>query len=275
MNKFEILSVALEYIEENITSGVTPADCAKYCGYSLSNLQKMFRCVFNIGVSDYISRRKLTLAAGELIKTDASVLDIALRYGYNSHEVFTRAFMRLWGENPSKFRRNRSFSEIFPKFGKPGRIFDKKGNVVMNVKKQFDVSHLYDFIRERGGKYAVCFDMNQLMKINNEYGGAAGDLTIAECLRRIDEASDPSMLTMRIGGDEFVLITDFSDEKDAKAVTDVILSSNGRTVSYGGNEIGVSMRAGFVVLPEGNLRYSELFSEFIIAGDGQRNHAEE
>ena len=71
MNKFEILSQVLEYIEENITEDISPENCAKKCGYSLSNMQKMFRCVFHIGISDYISRRRLTAAAKELIGTDA------------------------------------------------------------------------------------------------------------------------------------------------------------------------------------------------------------
>lgn len=100
MNKFEILSQALDYIEENLSRGVTPEECAEKCCYSLSNMQKMFRCVFHIGISDYISRRRITMAARELIDTDETVLDIAVKYGYNSHEVFTRAFTRLWGVTP-------------------------------------------------------------------------------------------------------------------------------------------------------------------------------
>ncbi|MBQ8011911.1 MAG: helix-turn-helix domain-containing protein, partial [Oscillospiraceae bacterium] len=85
MNKFTILSVVLEFIEENLTQTLTPELCAKKCGYSLSNLQKMFRCVFHIGIGDYISRRKLTLAAKDLLETESSVLEIAVKYGYNSH----------------------------------------------------------------------------------------------------------------------------------------------------------------------------------------------
>lgn len=266
MNKFEILSVALEYIEENLTSGVTPEMCAEKCCYSLSNLQKMFRCAFNIGISDYISRRRLTLAARELVETDSSVLDIALKYGYNSHEVFTRAFMRLWGTSPSKFRKSSRFTEIFPKLSEAAQVTDEKGNVIMFSKKKFDVSHLYEFIKSRNGKYAVCFDMVRLMHINDTYGSAAGDIAIAECLRRIDEAADETMLPIRIGGDEFVLITDYSDIEEAEAAAEKILAHNGETVKSGGNEFEVSMRAGYVVIPSGNLRYNELFSSFVMAG---------
>lgn len=74
------------------------------------------------------------------------------------------------------------------------------------------------------------------------------------------------MLPIRIGGDEFVLITDFSDLDDAQNAAEKILNMNGNTISYGGNEIEVSMRAGYVRIPEGNLRYSNLFESFVIAG---------
>lgn len=267
MSKFEILSEALDFIEENLTSSVTPEMCADKCRYSLSNLQKMFRCTFHIGISDYISRRRLTNAARELIETDGTVLDIALKYGYNSHEVFTRAFIRLWNVSPAKFRRERKFSGIFPKLTEPRTVTDERGNIVMISKKRFDVSHLYDFIKERRGKYAVCFDMVELMRINDTYGHPAGDIAIAECLRRIDEAAGDDMLPIRIGGDEFVLITDFTDIEQAKAVSEKILASNGGTVISGESIFPVSMRAGYAVIPEkGNICYNKLFDSFIIAG---------
>lgn len=267
MNTFEKLSSALDFIEANLTEGITPEDCAASCGYSLSNMQKMFRHVFHIGISDYISRRRLTAAARELISTEENVLDIALKYGYNSHEVFTRAFMRLYGVSPSKFRKSSRFAEIFPNLGRFSELTDEKGNVVMTSKKRFDVSHLYDYISERRGKYVICFDMCRLMAVNNEYGSAAGDLCIAECLRRIDSAADDSMLTIRIGGDEFVLVTDFAEKDKAEALKNTILGKNGGTVTSSGTEIPVSMRAGLEIIPPtGNIRYNKLFDSFILAG---------
>ena len=136
MNNFEKLSATLEFIEENLTEDITAELCAKRCGYSLSSVQKMFRHTFHIGVSDYISRRKLTAAAKELLACESPILEIALKYGYNSHEVFTRAFMRLWGVTPSEFRRKRRFSEIFPKLDEYVQIYDEKGNIVMTGKRK-------------------------------------------------------------------------------------------------------------------------------------------
>jgi len=266
MNKFEILSLALEYIEDDLCDA-DAEKCAEVCCYSLSNLQKMFSCVFHIGISEYIARRRLTNAARELLETNASVLEIALKYGYNSHEVFTRAFSRLWGVTPSQFRKKSGFSDIFPKFGEPRQLlYDERGNSIMTSGIRFDVSELYDFIVSRRGKYVICFDMRHLMYINDTFGMRAGDAAIAESLMRISSCADESSVVIRIGGDEFIMITDFSDKADAEKIAEKVLAMNGGKIRSGNDEFEVSLKAGYVVIPEkGGIRYNELFDSFIIA----------
>ena len=268
MNKFEILSLALEYIEDDLCDA-DAVKCAEACGYSLSNLQKMFSCVFHIGISEYIARRRLTKAAHELLETDESVLEIALKYGYNSHEVFTRAFSRLWGVTPSQFRKKSGFSDIFPKFGEPRQLYDERGNSIMTSGIRFDVSELYDFIVSRRGKYVICFDMRHLMYINETFGSKAGDAAIAESLMRISDCADENSVVIRIGGDEFIMITDFSDKADAEKTAEKVLAMNGGKIRSGNDEFEVSLKAGYVVIPESNIRYNELFDSFIIASRPQ------
>lgn len=265
MNKFEILSLALEYIEDDLCDA-DAEKCAEVCCYSLSNLQKMFSCVFHIGISEYIARRRLTNAARELLETKASVLEIAMKYGFNSHEVFTRAFSRLWGITPSQFRKKSGFSDIFPKFGEPRQLYDERGNSIMTSGIRFDVSELYDFIVSRRGKYVICFDMRRLMYINDTFGMRAGDAAIAESLMRISNCADESSVVIRIGGDEFIMITDFSDKVDAEKIAEKVLAMNGGKIRSGNDEFEVSLKAGYVVIPEkGGIRYNELFDSFIIA----------
>jgi len=91
------LTEALEYIENNLCDEISQEDIANACYCSLSSLQKLFRYVFHVSIKEYVSKRRLTYAAKELINTDNSIIDIALRYQYNSHEVFTRAFTKVWG----------------------------------------------------------------------------------------------------------------------------------------------------------------------------------
>lgn len=66
------------------------------------------------------------MAARELIETDSTVLEIAVKYGYNSHEVFTRAFVRLWGMTPSVFRQSSGFYGIFPKLSENRTVSDER-----------------------------------------------------------------------------------------------------------------------------------------------------
>ena len=268
MNRFETLSLALEYIEDDLCDA-DAEKCAQVCCYSLSSLQKMFGCVFHIGISEYIARRRLTMAARELLGTKKSVLEIALKYGYNSHEVFTRAFSRLCGVTPSQFRKKSGFSDIFPKFGEPRQLYDERGNSIMTSGIRFDVSELYDFIVSRRGKYVICFDMRHLMYINDTFGIKAGDAAIAESLMRISDCADENSVVIRIGGDEFIMITDFSDKADAEKTAEKVLAMNGGKIRSGNDEFEVSLKAGYVVIPESNIRYNELFDSFIIAGRPQ------
>ena len=166
---------------------------------------------------------------------------------------------------PVKVQAGAEIYGYFPEARRAEDGFGRERKCCYVFKKRFDVSNLYDYIASRRGKYAVCFDLVGLMYINDTFGRPAGDAAIAECLRRIDEAAGENMLPIRIGGDEFVLITDFSDIESARTAADKILAKNDGTVISGENTVKVSMRAGFAVIPE-KINYNELFDKFIIAG---------
>ncbi len=261
MESFAILMKAIDYIEINLSNDISQNDIAGHCAYSLSSLQKMFRKVFHIGIADYIGRRRITAASKDLLNTDDTILDIALRYGYNSHEVFSRAFTRIWGESPSQYRKKRGFSEIYPKLDLP--IHNSGG---YNMKK-FDFTGLYETLREMDGTYAICFDMCNLLPFNEKYGHNAGDVAIAECLKRIDNEKTDDMIMFRIGGDEFVLLTNETDISKAEEIREKVFSHNGETVAFGGNELPVSLHGGIMKLETARgLRYSKLFADLVEAG---------
>jgi len=260
--KLQSLTEALEYIEENLSGEITQEDCAKAACCSLSGLQKMFKYVFRMSVGDYITRRRLSKAADELQQGERSVLEIGMSYGYGSAEAFTRAFSRLWGMTPTAYRKEWSFSKLCPRLDFPRR-FMYNGEMIMTNK--FDISELYDYIREKKGTYILSFDTSRLMEINDKYGTAAGDKVILECLHRIDEQCAEGMVMFRIGGDEFVLVTGLSEKADVQALADKIISQNGNTITHEGADIPVSMRAGAVLLDNGTPRYQELFSRLVAA----------
>lgn len=68
------------------------ADC---CNVSLSSLQKLFRLALHKSVKEYINKRRISLAAGDILKTDMSFIEIAYKYQFNSLEVFCRAFRKV------------------------------------------------------------------------------------------------------------------------------------------------------------------------------------
>ncbi|MCH5324954.1 MAG: helix-turn-helix domain-containing protein [Eubacterium sp.] len=256
--KIETLSKALEYIDSHLTDDFSQKDCAKAAMCSLSGLQKLFKYVFHISIGDYVTRRRMTRAARELLG-GRSVLDTALDYGYQSAEAFNRAFIRVWGMPPHKYAKSRRFSGLYPKLDFP-RKTEYKGEIIMTNK--FDITELYDYIRSKEGKYVICFDTCHLDVVNREYGRKAGDAQINECLRRIEEVCEDGMLMFRIGGDEYALVTDSDDPEQVKDIAARALAHNGETVEVDGTVLPVSMRAGALKLShESCRRYQILFDE--------------
>lgn len=109
------ISKAIDYIEEHITEPTDYARAAKEACSSPFNFQRVFALLCGYTLGDYVRMRRLTLAGEELLSTDAKVIDVALKYGYDLPESFSRAFTRFHGVSPSAVRKGaaiRSFSRI-------------------------------------------------------------------------------------------------------------------------------------------------------------------
>ena len=109
------ISKAIDYIEEHITEPTDYARAAKEACSSPFNFQRVFALLCGYTRGDYVRMRRLTLAGEELLSTDAKVIDVALKYGYDSPESFSRAFTRFHGVSPSAVRKGaaiRSFARI-------------------------------------------------------------------------------------------------------------------------------------------------------------------
>ena len=106
---------SLRLIEERIKERLTVEQLAKSAYFSKFYYQRVFRETVGESVMRYVSKRRITLAAKELADTDDSVLDIALRWGYDSHEGFSRSFRAYMGISPREYRRSyhNTFKESF------------------------------------------------------------------------------------------------------------------------------------------------------------------
>lgn len=104
MDLLEKLNGPLEYIEENLTNNIDFKEVARLSSCSQSYFRRMFSILAGITLSEYIRRRRLTLAAFELNNFNVRILDIAIKYGYSSPDSFARAFQAFHGIMPSEAR---------------------------------------------------------------------------------------------------------------------------------------------------------------------------
>lgn len=255
MSNIELLSDALDYIENNINENITAENVAEACYCSKSYLQKIFKYVNGYSIKEYIIKRRISKASKDLVNNPAeSILNIALKYCYGSPEAFTRAFEQVWRCKPSVFRKEARFTEIYPRLLLP----IENGDDYMNGRKHVDITELYDLFHDRRECYFVCCDIKSLMPIN-EISHKAGDLAILEVLKRMEKAAGAEDIVFRIGGDEFVLLTNEKDITYASNIADNILKMNGQPIFYEGKEIPLSVYAGVTRFNGSKLKYDDLF----------------
>jgi AraC family transcriptional regulator len=173
---------ALTYIEENLTEELEIRDIAKKAFLSPFYFQRIFGVMCGISVGEYIRGRRLSLAGEELARSDAKVIDIAAKYGYDSPDSFNRAFQRFHGISPSAAKkagaRLISFAPVKIKQTVEGihmmeyRIVEKPQFTVMGVSRKFHPETSYQQIPEYWtemfshpdfplmGVYGICIDDN-------------------------------------------------------------------------------------------------------------------
>lgn len=101
MNWINDTQKAILFIENNLLEDIHAEDVANHIHSSTDYFQKIFNIVVGISVSEYIRNRRLTLAGEELKNAQTKVIDIAMKYGYDSPDSFTKAFARFHGITPT------------------------------------------------------------------------------------------------------------------------------------------------------------------------------
>ncbi|MED4443196.1 AraC family transcriptional regulator [Bacillus thuringiensis] len=104
MDSLKNMNAAMQYIENNLTHEIDFKEVAKIAYCSEYHFKRMFSFLAGISLSEYIRCRRLTLAAFELKNSNVKVIDLAIKYGYNSPDSFARAFQNLHGITPSEGR---------------------------------------------------------------------------------------------------------------------------------------------------------------------------
>lgn len=114
MDWIQRLNEALDYMEAHLSEEMDPGHLAKITGCSAFHFQRMFTCIAGIPLSEYLRRRRMSLAAVDLQNTEARIVDIALKYGYSSPTAFNRAFQGIHGIAPSAARQKGVSVKSYP-----------------------------------------------------------------------------------------------------------------------------------------------------------------
>ena len=173
---------SIDFIEKNLTEELDIEDIAAKAALSPFYYQRIFGALCGVTVGEYIRARRMTLAAQELNGKDVKVIDIAVKYGYDSPDSFAKAFQKFHGITPSQAKEPgaplRSFAPLHIKITMEGgtmmdyRIVEKAPFTIVGVKRPFNSDTSYQEIpkfwdewlaqgekRPIMGTFGVCLDM--------------------------------------------------------------------------------------------------------------------
>lgn len=187
MNWVDGMSKAINYIEDNLMEDIKVEDIAKEACVSRFYFQKAFAMLSGFTVGEYIRQRRLTLAGSEIVSTNEKIIDIALKYGYDSPDSFTKAFTRFHGKTPTSLRKDggmiKSFAPLKIIFSLEGgsimdyKIVEKEAFTVVGVSRNFNYDSAFAEIpkfwtehyqtekcKTVCGMYGVCIDEGKKSK---------------------------------------------------------------------------------------------------------------
>ena len=131
MKWLEGISNAIDYIEDNITEDISISEIAGQAFISPYYFQKGFSMLCGLSVGEYVRNRRLSLAGSELVSADEKIIDIALKYGYDSPDSFTKAFTRFHGVTPTAVRKDEAAIKSFARLK---IIISLEGGYIMDYK---------------------------------------------------------------------------------------------------------------------------------------------
>ena len=157
------LQNSIEYIEENLCEELEISKIAARAYLSPFHFQRVFNATTGLTVGEYIRNRRLSLAAEELLDSNIKVIDVALKYGYDSPDSFARAFAKFHGISPSSAREKgakiKSFAPISINLSLKGgsimnyKIVEKSAFTVMGKCRKFNAETSYVEIPKFWGEH--------------------------------------------------------------------------------------------------------------------------
>lgn len=175
MDWVERLNEAIRYIEENLTSKIEYERLGQITCCSAYHFQRMFAYMAGMPLSEYIRKRRMSLAAVDLQGGDAKIIDVAAKYGYTSPTAFNRAFQSVHGVNPSSVKNEGIEVKSFPPITFKITV---KGVEEMNYR--IETKQAFRIV---GRSYALSKEIEQnFLEVPQMWQGAVWDGTIEKII---------------------------------------------------------------------------------------------
>jgi AraC family transcriptional regulator len=198
MEWLQRLNSAISYIEDNLMAEIDYDEVARKAMCSSYHFQRMFSFITGVPISEYIRRRRLTLAAFELQSSNIKIIDLAFKYGYDSPNSFTRAFQNLHGVTPTSARDKGVQLKAYPCMSFHISI---KGDVEMNYrveqKEAFSVFGVDTIVSAIDGK---CYQQIPEFWLNSVNNG-----TMEKILRAAGNCTEITIKGDMFGNHEMLL----------------------------------------------------------------------
>lgn len=182
---YDNLNKMVKYIEDNLENSIEINQLAKIVGISENSLQRIFVFISGISIVEYIKKRRLSKAFEEIKTTNSKIIDISLKYKYNSNISFDRAFKKTFGVTPIECRESNIIYKQYPimKFEKiqeyqplnyeikhleEMEIYCYKTETNIEIDLLYKIRKLYNYLKENGihqklkkeEQYAISFCEN-------------------------------------------------------------------------------------------------------------------
>ena len=170
------LKELVEYIEDHLTEEIEYKNLAKILAVNEYTLHRIFSFVTNITLAEYIRKRRLSMAAIDLLENNQKVLDVAIKYQYDSAEAFARAFKKMMGFLPKDIHKNKDNIKYFPILTfeelseEPKALkFEKLENVSFDFYTISKKAKLYNLVEETPDFWKSVYKKGDIFK-GNAYG---------------------------------------------------------------------------------------------------------
>lgn len=170
MNYYDQLNKVIDEIEMKLTEEINYKELAKIIGTSSYTLQRIFAFLTGITLTEYIRKRRLSKAGEELLSTNIKIIDLAIKYQYDSPISFSNSFKKMHGISPQTLRKNNLRLKTFPKieFKPTTDIIEELEYRVINLNKQKLYGITTGIIQETNSKeIRDLFDKSRKEKILN------------------------------------------------------------------------------------------------------------